>query len=159
MKQIVVGISELQVSADPEALLVTHALGSCIAVIVYDPTRQVGGMLHYLLPLSSANRERARARPESYGDTGIPLLFQRMYAHGCVKADLQVKVAGGARCLQAGSTFDVGRRNYAVLRKLFWKNGVLVAAEDVGGTRPRTARLWVADGRVTISSQGEEMEL
>ena len=41
----------------------------------------------------------------------------------------------------------------------FWKAGVMIAAEDVGGARSRTARLWVGDGRCTIASQGQEVPL
>ncbi len=158
-RQVVVGIGELAVSDHRDTVLVTHALGSCIALMLYDPTRRVAGMLHYLLPLSSANRERAAAQPACYGDTGIPLLFREMYALGCNKRDLIVKAAGGAHCLSVGASLDVGRRNYAVLRKLLWRNGVLIAAQDVGGERPRTARLRVADGGIVISSGREEREL
>ena len=82
-----------------------------------------------------------------------------MYKHGCDKRDLVVKVAGGGALYDDKGMFNIGQRNYTVLRKLFWKNGVIIKAEDVGGAKSRTARLWVSTGKVTISSQGEEAEL
>jgi len=50
MSNIVIGVGDCQVSRNPEDCLVTYALGSCIAVIIYDPIAHVAGMLHYLLP-------------------------------------------------------------------------------------------------------------
>jgi chemotaxis protein CheD len=154
-----IDISDLKVSANADDVLVTYALGSCIAVMVHDPVRVAAGMIHYMLPLSETSPEKARARPAMFADTGIPLLFQRMYALGCRKQDLVVKVAGGGALYDDKGLFSIGKRNYTVLRKMFWKSGVIIAAEDVGGAKSRTARLHVASGRCTISSQGEEREL
>ena len=49
----VVGVGDCCVSGDPDAVLVTYALGSCIAVVIHDPVSKVGGLLHYMLPESS----------------------------------------------------------------------------------------------------------
>jgi chemotaxis protein CheD len=159
MTALTVDISDLKVSAEPDDLIVTYALGSCIAVMVHDPVRKAGGMIHYMLPLSETSPEKAKARPAMFADTGIPLLFQSMYALGCRKPDLVVKVAGGGALYDDKGLFSIGKRNYTVLRKMFWKAGVIITAEDVGGARSRTARLHVGTGRCTISSQGEEQEL
>ena len=159
MSQITVDISDMRVSASPDDLIVTYALGSCIAVIVHDPKRKVGGMIHYMLPLSEIAPEKAKDKPAMFADTGIPELFRTMYGLGCDKKDLVVKVAGGGALYDDKGLFSIGKRNYTVLRKMFWKVGVIIAAEDVGGAKSRTARLWVGDGRCTIASHGEEVPL
>jgi chemotaxis protein CheD len=159
VSQITVDISDMRVSASPDDLIVTYALGSCIAVIVHDPKRKVGGMIHYMLPLSEIAPEKAKDKPAMFADTGIPELFRTMYGLGCDKKDLVVKVAGGGALYDDKGLFSIGKRNYTVLRKMFWKVGVIIAAEDVGGAKSRTARLWVGDGRCTIASQGEEVPL
>ena len=41
--RLVVGIGELAVSQTPDDAIVTHALGSCIAVCVWDPAVRVAG--------------------------------------------------------------------------------------------------------------------
>jgi hypothetical protein len=51
--QVVVGVADMKVSNRPEEVLVTHALGSCIGVAIYDPEAKVGGLLHFMLPDSS----------------------------------------------------------------------------------------------------------
>ncbi|HEY7726020.1 MAG TPA: chemotaxis protein CheD [Anaeromyxobacteraceae bacterium] len=159
MSIVTVDISDLQVSADPGATIVTYALGSCIAVMVHDPVRVAGGMIHYMLPLSETSPEKAKAKPAMFADTGIPLLFQTLYSLGCEKQNLVVKVAGGGALYDDKGLFSIGKRNYTILRKMFWKAGVIIAAEDVGGARSRTARLSVGTGRCTVSSQGAEVEL
>jgi chemotaxis protein CheD len=159
MNMVTVDISDYKVSSDPQAVLVTYALGSCIAVLVHDPVRVVGGMIHYMLPLSKINPEKARLLPGMFADTGIPQLFQSMYQKGCKKEDLVVKVVGGAQLHDASGVFNIGKRNYTVLRKMFWKQEVIIAAEDIGGSKSRTARLFVGSGRCTVCSQGEELEL
>ncbi len=159
MTTLTVDISDLKLSAEPDDVIVTYALGSCIAVMVYDPVRVAAGMIHYMLPLSETSPEKAKAKPAMFADTGIPLLFQSMYKLGCRKQDLVVKVAGGGALYDDKGVFSIGKRNYTVLRKMFWKAGVIITAEDVGGARSRTARLHVGSGRCTISSQGEEHEL
>ncbi len=55
----VVGIGELAISSGAADQIVTHALGSCIAVCLWDPVSNVAGLLHYLLPESKINPQRA----------------------------------------------------------------------------------------------------
>jgi chemotaxis protein CheD len=159
LTRVVVDISDIKISDDPDTEIVTYALGSCIAVMLYDPGRRVGGMIHYMLPLSEISPEKAAANPAMFADVGVPLLFRGMYEHGCKKENLVAKVAGGGALYDDHGTFEIGKRNYVVLRKIFWKNGIMIAAEDVGGSKSRTARLQLDTGRVLITSQGEEMTL
>ena len=159
MKNVTVDISDFKVSDEREAVLVTYALGSCVAVLLHDPVRVAAGMIHYMLPLSEISPEKARLTPAMFADTGIPLLFKAMYDLGCRKQDLVAKVTGGGALYDDHGMFDIGKRNYVVLRKMFWKNGVIIAAEDVGGAKSRTARLHVETGRATVASHGEEVEL
>jgi chemotaxis protein CheD len=159
MNLLTVDIADYKVSADPDTMLVTYALGSCIGVMVWDPVRKAAGMIHYMLPLSETSPEKAKSRPAMFADAGIPLLFHGLYALGCDKRNLIVKVAGGGTLHDENGRFAIGQRNYTVLRKMFWKTGVVIAAEDVGGSKSRTVRLAVATGRCTISSSGTEVEL
>jgi chemotaxis protein CheD len=149
-ERIVVGIGEYAVSDSPDATLVTHALGSCIAVCVWDHEARVGGLLHFLLPEAKLNPERAKRQPGTFADTGIPLLFQTAYKHGAAKSRCRVKLLGGAS-MTVGGTTDVGRRNLLAAKKMLWQNGVMVHGEAVGGHEVRTVTLSVGDGRVLVS--------
>lgn len=153
-EKIAVGIGEMQLSRDPSAMLITHGLGSCIGVAIYDPVARVGGLLHYMLPEVDQHEEKAAARPLMFGESGIPRLFRAAYAAGAVKNRIIVKIAGGASLIDAGGVFNIGKRNFLLARKLMWKNGVTIAAEDVGERMSRTVELEIDTGRVWVTSPG-----
>ncbi len=153
--KIIVGMADMQISNDPSAVLVTYSLGSCIGISIYDPVEKVGGMLHYMLPEAKLDPVKARQRPFMFADTGIPLLFKSSYELGAKKQRLQVKVAGGSQILDDNGYFNIGKRNYAAMRKLLWRNNVMVAAEDVGGNVNRTMFLNLEDGAVHLKISGK----
>lgn len=157
--QITVDISDCQTSDDSTASLITYSLGSCIGVAVWDPVVRVGGMLHYMMPDSTMSPDKARENPAMFGDTGIPLLFKSVYKLGATKQRLIVKVAGGSQLLDDKGTFNIGKRNYVMLRQIFWKNNVLIDAEDVGGSISRTVTLDIMTGKVTVKNRSREIEL
>jgi chemotaxis protein CheD len=151
----VVGIGELAVSGGPNDLIVTHALGSCIAVCLWDPVAGVAGLLHYLLPDSKINLQRAQTQPGTYADTGIPLLLQQAYAIGALKSRTIVRLVGGAEVVGGAGCFNVGKRNLLAARNLLWRHGLLIKGEAVGGTVARTVHLDVSKGRVRVTSGSE----
>jgi len=154
MKHIV-GVADMQISDRPGDEIVTHALGSCLGIAAHDPRAKVGGMLHVMLPLSNINPEKAKSNPYMFVDKGVPEFFRRLYGIGANKRNLTVSVAGGASVNgTAADRFAIGKRNYIVLKKMFWKNGVLIDAEDVGGGSARTMHLEVGSGRVWLSMGG-----
>jgi chemotaxis protein CheD len=155
MASLIVGIGDCKVSKDPADTIVTHALGSCIGIMIHDPVAKVAGLLHYMLPESSLDAGKAQARPYMFADTGIPLLIQSAIALGAVKSRLVVMAAGGAQMMDPNGTFNIGQRNQLALRKLMWKAGVIVHSEEVGGNNSRTVRIEVATGRVQLRASGE----
>ncbi len=160
MSSLIVGISDCQVSGDPNSSLVTYALGSCIALTIYDPAARVGGMLHFMLPESELHRGKAIDNPYMFADSGIPLLFKRAYQQGADKKRLVVRATGGAQVMSDQEVFNIGKRNYLALRKILWKAGVMIHAEAVGGTVSRTVRLDLGTGRFTLrEAAGPEIEL
>ncbi len=96
---------------------------------------------------------------EMFVDTAIPMLFETAYRLGARKERIILKVAGASRILDEKGTFKIGDRNYATLRKILWKNNILIAAQDVGGAIPRTVYFEIGTGRVTVRSRGENTEL
>jgi chemotaxis protein CheD len=152
-------VGDCLVSNRNDAELITYALGSCIAVAIWDPEVRVGGLLHYMLP-DPGNAARNPAHVFRYADSGIPLLFRQAYEYGAQKKRIIVRAAGGATVIDDGGVFNIGRRNYLALKKILWQAGVLLHGEDVGGTGSRTVRLDLATGRFWIRGAGEaEFEL
>lgn len=158
----VVGIADMAISVAKDERLVTFALGSCLGVCVHDPVAGVSGLLHVMLPSSDIDPQKAQRNPCMFVDTGVPELFKAAYRAGAQKERLIVKVIGGATTGDADQpdAFQVGKRNVLTLKKLLWKNGVILRAEDVGGQRlSRTVFLQVGTGEVLVKTNGREASL
>jgi len=155
MKQIV-GVADMKVSNKQTESIITYALGSCIGLIIYDPVVKVGGILHYMLPESSIDKEKAAARPYMFADSGIPRLFKSAYKLGAVKQRMKVYVAGGAEILDQKGFFNIGKRNYMALKKMFFKNKMMIDKQSVGGNTNRTIRIEIATGEIYIKTSGSK---
>lgn len=156
----VVGIADMVISGDPRDLIVTYALGSCLGVCVFDPVARVAGMLHLMLPQGSLSPEKAAQNPLMFADTGIPKLFLGSYALGAKKERMIVVVAGGASFnMNEDADLAIGQRNVAMLRKVLWKNGVILKKHELGGTEPRNMSLDVRNGEVSLGFGGESRVL
>lgn len=153
---IIVGVSDMKVSNDPDGILITYSLGSCIGVAVYDPVVRVGGLLHFMLPESALDEAKAQRNPSMFADTGISVLFKSAYQLGAVKARMKVVVAGGAQVLDQKGFFNIGKRNHMAVRKIFWKNRVMVHHEDVGGNVNRTVKLEIGSGNTWLKISGRD---
>jgi chemotaxis protein CheD len=155
----VVGISELYATADRSDMLVTYSLGSCIGLSLHDPVAGVGGLLHAMMPVSTADPAKAASHPAMYTDTGVSALLQAVFDLGATRRNIVAKVAGAASHMDGAGLFRIGERNYMVLRKVLWKNEILIAAEVVGGSASRTMYLDMASGRTLVRSNGSLDEL
>ena len=154
----VIAVGDMKVGRSGD-LLVTHALGSCLGLMIYDPAAEVGGLLHAMLPLSKINPEKAQANPFMFVDTGVPALFKTLYDMGGQKKRMIVEAAGCGNPLGKNEMFKIGERNFTVLKKLLWKNNVLLESDDVGGTGSRTVHFDVLTGQTIISRNGKKWEL
>lgn len=151
-----VGISEMIVTDNPEEKLVTYSLGSCLGLTVYDAINKVGGMIHCMLPLSSIDPVKAKGNPEMFVDIGVPVLLEKFFQMGGERSQMVVKAAGCSQMLDPKGLFNIGSRNFTLLRKLLWKNSILLKAQDIGGSVSRTLSLEILTGRTVVKSQGVE---
>jgi len=154
LSSLIVGISGCKVTRDAEAVLVTYALGSCIAVAMHDPVTKVSGLLHYMLPEAALDTKKAELNPFMFADTGIPGMMQALKAAGGDGRRMVVRLTGGAQVLDSKGVFQIGKRNYLAARRILWKAGILIAGEAVGGEVSRTTRLEVGSGRVWVREGG-----
>jgi chemotaxis protein CheD len=149
---VVIGVADCHVTSDTANVLVTYALGSCIAISIYDPVARVGGLLHFMLPEAPPGAAQAGKSPYMFADSGIPMMFREAYEKGAQKRRLRVCAAGGAAIMDEQGVFNIGQRNCLAMRKIFWKAGVIVHAEDTGGKIARTMRFEIASGRIFLRS-------
>ena len=158
MSRLNVGIGGILVSAGSDEIR-TYALGSCVAVVVWDPSLRVGGMIHAALPEARINPEKARDEPGYFVDTGLPVLFEELRKLGSRPQTCWVKLVGGASILDEGNTFDIGQKNSLAVKQYLSDLGIILSAEDTGGKSSRTVVLSLSTGGLTISNGTQKWTL
>jgi chemotaxis protein CheD len=114
----------------PEPSIITTILGSCVAVCLFDPILQIGGMNHYLLPLWNG---QGLASPR-YGNIAIEKLISNLEALGSHKANMKAKVFGGAEIIATNiNQFMIGERNIHLAKDTLIEIGIPVVSSSTGG--------------------------
>jgi chemotaxis protein CheD len=130
--------------------LIAVGLGSCVAVVLYDEARRVGGLAHVLLPDPSVARDASN--PVRFASECVPVLMDAMRAQGG-RAPFTAKLAGGAALFGSmlkGSAGAMGERNVTAARAALTRAGLAIAAEDCGGDAGRSVSLDVSTGELTV---------
>ncbi len=134
-----VGIADMNIVRSP-SIIRTAGLGSCVGVVLYDPVKEIAGMVHIMLPYSSLAKEK-EINPAKFADTGIELLQRALEREGVRKPMLKAKIAGGAQMFQFNSGSDlmrIGPRNVEAVKKTLEQMKITLVAEDCGGNNGRT---------------------
>ena len=150
--EIIVRVADLRVGTGQD-VLVTVGLGSCVAVLLYDPIARVGGLAHILLPSQALSRIDQNAA--KFPQTAIPHLMDLMAREGATPRRLTGRLVGGASMfasLAAPGTIQMGERNVVACRQVLHAQGIPLVGEAVGGDYGRTVKLRIADGKVEVSS-------
>jgi chemotaxis protein CheD len=151
-----VGLGEIKLSSNVDDVLVAYGLGSCLGIGIYDPTLQLAGLLHAVLPGHPNGRLDTNSR---YVDTGIEMLLSEMQKAGAIRRRLVIRMAGGANMLNApgfSQAFNIGTRNVEAALATFGRMHMQLSSYEVGGTTGRTVRFYVSDGRMTIRTVGNQ---
>jgi len=150
--EIVVRVADLRAAAAP-GVLMTVGLGSCVAILLYDPIARVAGLAHVLLP--SPALARRDATPGRFPQTAVPRTLELMAELGANPRRVTARLAGGASMfasLAAPGTIQMGERNLVACRQVLSLQGIALTGEATGGDYGRTVRLWAADGRIEVTS-------
>ncbi|MBN1516345.1 chemotaxis protein CheD [Candidatus Sumerlaeota bacterium] len=159
MPIVKIDIAEMQISNNPNDILMTQSLGSCVGLALYDPEVKLGALLHYMLPLSKVNPKMAARLPFMFADTGVPLFFRKFFDLGGQRVRTQVRIAGASQIMTPDPNISTGKRNLLILKKMFMKSGIQITSEDTGGNENRKLKLEISNGRCTVDINGVEKEL
>jgi len=136
-----------------DTILYTLGLGSCVAIVVYDGDRRIGGLAHALLPNPRAGR--SPTPPARYATTAVDVLLTLMEGAGANPRRLRARLAGGASMFDtvlSDGGRQLGMRNVEAARTALARAGVPVDREDVGGHHGRSVYLHVSEGHVVVTS-------
>lgn len=150
---LIVGMGEYVVTDNKDAIIKTHALGSCVAVTAYSPLKKVAGMIHVVLPSPLNDRDWIR-RPCFFAKSGIPLLIDVMYRQfGCRKEELQVQIYGGAESVQNMDIYNIGKKNIEAVKRTLSDLGLIIQRTDLSGYDSRSLSMEVQSGTVLVHRQ------
>ncbi len=114
----------------PKPALVTTILGSCVAICLYDPVLQIGGMNHYMLPLWNG---QGLASPR-YGNIAIEKLIANLEAMGSQRENMKAKVFGGAEIIATNiNQFMIGERNILIAKEILKEEKIPIISSSTGG--------------------------
>ncbi len=151
-QKVVVGVGDVAVSNNPNVVISTFALGSCVGIVVYDSAMKVGGLIHIMLPDSSLSPDKAQKQPAMFADTGIPLMFRNLMGLKAERSRMKAFVGGGASVISGSDMFKIGERNIAAVKKIINTIGISVVKADLGGVNNRTVHLNVGTGEVSLKT-------
>lgn len=161
MANLTAGIGEICVSRRPDDIITALGLGSCVAIVLYDPHSDIIGVAHCMLPTAKNERKDRGDRPGRYVDVAVPELLSGMCVPRTRAGRLAAALAGGAAMFEfTGPTkMDIGRNNIAAAEQVLTEHDIPVLAADTGGVEGRTLKVRCDDGTVTIRSVGNTREL
>ena len=148
-KAIVAG--EVYASRDP--VIITTLLGSCIAVCLYDPTVQAGGMNHFLLPAANT----AEAANACFGINAMELLINELMTIGGDRNRMVAQLFGGGSVMQGHlQSSRVGEQNISFVRKYLNTEGIPILEQKVGGSKAMRISMLATTGQVMAKELGHD---
>ena len=131
------------------SIRISTVLGSCVAICVWNPQLQHGGLAHGMLPKRFG--PRAGRLDGRYMDEGFAILLKQMRRFAPPSA-YQIKAFGGSSLVSgtADSNLEIGLRNADRARELVAIEGLSLSASDMGGPRFRKLIFHLDTGEVWL---------
>ena len=157
--EIKVGMADLNICSGSDSIT-TLGLGSCVGVVIWDPTTKICGMVHVMLPDSTTIRNNTNVA--KFADSGIDELLKRVLAKGAKRQNLVAKIAGGAKMFSVNNKSDlisIGDRNVEASIKKLKELKIPLKAQDTGETYGRTVTFYPENGEYHIKRVGREVKI
>ena len=136
---------EFSIARRQNEILVT-VLGSCVAACIRDRDSGIGGMNHFMLPQCSSGQWGDDKQSTRFGNYAMEKLINELLKNGCRRESFEAKVFGGGNVTQSRNL--VGTANADFVLRYLEAEGILCAAQDLGGALPRRVHYSPSTGRV-----------
>lgn len=133
--------------------LVTTVLGSCVSACIRDRVFGIGGMNHFMLPISTDGKgwngaSDVVSTATRYGNFAMEHMINDILKNGGHKRHLEAKIFGGGRMMQGLS--DIGAKNIDFVREYLSVEGIPILAENVGEIYPRKVIYMPSSGKALV---------
>jgi chemotaxis protein CheD len=122
-------------------------LGSCVAVCLFDPHLQIGGINHFMLPDMGRSRHGDIDSLLS-GNFAMEALLNALLGQGARKPRLQAKAFGGGTIIdtEAGAS-SIGLRNAGFAKEWLQREGIPLVSADLLGPWSRKVLFLPCNGQ------------
>lgn len=147
-------MAQMGIAIPPEILVTT--VGSCIAIILYEPYKDPIGLVHIMLP-NSKNKESKN--PLKYADTGIKTLIQLMRYNQESAHKLKAKIAGGAQMfgeISKDTPIQIGIENIKSVKEILKFYKIPILGEDLGGQKGRQILVDSSNKKIYVNFIGQK---
>jgi len=138
-----------------ENVAIATTLGSCISACIWDENRKIGGMNHFMLPITNKEAHEVNwgqrdktADATRYGNFAMEHLINTILRSGGRRSKLKAKLFGGAKVLNQMS--DVGQKNIDFAFEYLDQEEIMVESSDIGDVYPRKVIFEPCSGRAFI---------
>jgi len=138
-------------------IVIATTLGSCVSACIWDCKIGIGGMNHFMLPLTDKEAhevdwgQRGMASDATrYGNFAMEHLINNILKNGGRKVNLRAKVFGGGKVLKKMS--DVGERNIEFVEHYLEEENIPIVGADLGSYYPRKIVFEPSTGKAFVKT-------
>ncbi len=131
--------------------IITTVLGSCVSACIWDRVFGIGGMNHFMLPISHNGEwggSELISTATRYGNYAMEHMINDILTHGGHRQNLAIKVFGGGQIISELS--NIGFKNIEFVQCYIKQEGLALVGEDVGDCFPRKVVFFPKSGRVRV---------
>ncbi len=132
--------------------IITTVLGSCVSACVHDTAAGIGGMNHFMLPISEGSgwggADDLVGSATRYGNYAMEHMINQILKNGGDRNNLEIKIFGGGKIIS--SLTDIGEQNVQFIRQYIETEGLRLVSENVGDLFPRKIIYYPVTGKVLV---------
>jgi len=143
---------EYYVTAEDE--IIVTVLGSCVSACIRDKVFQIGGMNHFMLPVTTVDfstkiREKGGwSEATRFGSYAMEMLINDILKHGGRRQNLEIKIFGGGKIIS--NMTNVGEKNVGFVEEYVRNENLALVSEDTGDIYPRKVVYHPSTGKVKV---------
>lgn len=142
---------EFYVSRADEMIATT--LGSCVSACIWDQQNNIGGMNHFMLPMTEVEASKVawgsvQNDATRYGNYAMEHMINEILKNGGMRSNLMAKVFGGGRVLNHAN--DVGAGNIEFVLEYLKCENIPIISKDLGDTYPRKVMFNPLNGKALM---------
>lgn len=145
-----IGLGECIITSDKKETLVTHALSSCVALVLQCSKSKVTAMAHIVLPKKTQSHQN-NYKDAYFASEIVPKLIDEFLDNtNCDVNNIKVTLIGGADSINKNDIFEVGPKNLKEIRKILKSYELDYDSSETSGHCSRTVEIEVKTGIISV---------